>query len=175
MKRRIVLLLLLVVPFAVFAQRRIQSSPISIVVGDSLYEIAPVVTQSEYKPGWKIVDFQTNGKMSRYLWGKHSRQYADDQQPCIIIYAGNYKLNDFVLIKLKEKRDYRKFPSHNLYECDFRRFDLDLVAVKILDDDKYEARFHSPLVPGEYCITNLKYDPENDFCDVVVYPFTIVK
>lgn len=148
---------------------------VSILIGDSACTISEVTTQTELKPGWKIVDIQTNGKLTRYLWGKHSRQFADDQQPTFIIHTGGYKLTDFAIIKLKEKKEYRRFAQHNLYECDFNRIDLDIMEIAILDDDKYRVRFHAPQSPGEYVIVNLKSAPVNDMGDVKVYPYTIVR
>lgn len=173
--KRLVLLLFWAVSAFAFGQRKALSSMVSIFVGDSIYEIPPVVTQTEYKPGWKIVDIQTNGKTSRYLWGKHSRQYCDDRQPRFIIDPRQCTLADFVLIKLKEKKEYRKFASHDFYECDFKRFGLDLVAITVLDDDRFDVRFHDPLMPGEYVIVNMKAEAVNEYGDVEVYPFTITK
>ncbi len=173
MRKRLFIFLFSIFSLSVFSQRNVPATSVSMFVEDSFYGIDPVCTQSEYKPGWKIVDIQTNGKLSRYLWGRHSRQLSDDRTPRLLIETGNYKLNDFVLIKLKEKKEYRKFASHNLFECDGRHIDLDLVAIKLLDDGRYEVRPHVPLTPGEYVIVNLKAEATNDFGDVYVYPFTI--
>lgn len=154
----------------------LQAQPeVYILVGDSMCAIAPVSTQSEFKPGWKIVDIQTRGKFARYLWGKHSRQFADDQQPTFIIHTGKYKLTDFVIIKLKEKKDFRQFPSHNLYECRNQPIDLDIMDIKPISDDAYRVRFHAPQQAGEYVIVNMKGVPVNDMGDMKVYPYTIVK
>lgn len=175
MKRILLLLLCAAYTVAMAQQRKTPSSSISMYVGDSVYAIQPVVTQTEYKPGWKVVDIQTNGKFSRYLWGKHSRQYADDRQPRLLIDTGPYKLTDFVLIKLKEKKEYRKFPSHKFDECDFIRMDLELVEISIRADERYEVKFHNPLEAGEYVIVNMAAEPQSEFGDIPVFPFTIVK
>ena len=148
---------------------------VSILVADSACAIAPVTTQSEHKPGWKIADFQTKGKSSRYIWGKHSRQFADDRQPAFILRTGKGKVNDYALIRLKEKKQMRQFPSHNLYECGHLPLDLDLMDITAVEEGIYRVRFRQPLQPGEYVILNMKSAPVNDMGDVKVYPFTILQ
>lgn len=150
-------------------------SEVSILVGDSVCSIEPVTTQSEYKPGWKIVDIQTRGKSSRYLWGKHSRQFADDRQPAFILRTGQGKVNDFAVIRLKQKKEMRQFPSHNLIECGHRPIDLDLMDIVPQQEGVYRVRFRTPQQPGEYVILNMKSAPLNDMGDVKVYPFTILQ
>lgn len=164
------LLVCMLLPFCTRAQ-----SEVSILVDDSVCSIAPVTTQSEYKPGWKIVDLQTRGKTSRYLWGKHSRQFADDRQPTFVIRTGTFRINDYAVIRLKEKKELRQFPSHNLYECGHQPIDLDLMNITPAGEGIYRVRFRVPQQPGEYVILNMKSTPINDMGDINVYPYTILR
>ncbi len=175
MMKRLFILLFCVFSLSARGQENSQVANVFMFVGDSIYRIAPVVTQTEYKSGWKFLDIQTDGSMTRYLWGKHSRQMADDRQPRLIIDTKRYKINDFIVIKLKEKKQYRKFISHSIFECEGRIIDLDYMAISSLGGSKYEIKPHVPMEPGEYVIANLKLEPTNEYGDIHVFPFTIVR
>lgn len=176
MKRYLVFILLCFLTLCTFAQLPAKSSVVSIIIADSLCEIQPVTTQTEFKPGWKIADLKTKGKYTRYIWGRHSRQFADDRQPVFVIKPDLGKtLNDYAVIRLTEKKEYRRLPSTSLFECGFERIDLDNAVIKLLADESYEVRFKRPMEPGEYILVDMKGEPKSEFGDVEVYPFTILR
>lgn len=148
---------------------------VQIVVADSLYDIEPVTTQTEVKPGWKIVDYQLPDKALRYLWGKHSRQPIEGGTPTFIIHPVDCKLFDFVVLKLKEKKQYRRFPSVNIYKCEINRIDLDFAKIELIGEEHFRVTPIKPLLPGEYILLNTSAKPVNGLGDVEVYPFTITK
>lgn len=169
----VLLLWLLALPM--LAQMPERRPMVRYLTGDSAVVIAPSITQTELKPGWKIVDIQTRGRRSRYLWGKHSRQFVDDARPSFIITPEGGRLVDVVLIKLKEKKDHRRLPEYEFTDCDYRRFDLDLVEITVNDDDSYVVKPHEELEAGEYIITDLRQPPVNELGDREVYAFTVVR
>lgn len=148
---------------------------VNIVVQDTVFAIDPTATQTEIKQGWKIVDYKLPNKAIRYLWGAHARQVAESPQPAFVITPVNCQLADFALIRLKEKKQYRKFPSPNLVECDMHRIDLDFAKIEMVGENKYRVQPLLPLPAGEYIWVNTMGKPLNNFGDVEVYPFTIEK
>lgn len=173
MVRRLIAFILLAWSTTVAAQRPQTLSPVGVFIGDSIYRIAPQTTQTEVKAGWKIVDYQTKSKTTRYLWGAHSKQLIDTQQPCFFINPGSSQLIDFAIIKLSTKRDHRRLPKAQLKECTYRTFDLYNVSTELLSDDNYKVTPKEPLAPGEYIILQMTQTPVNDMGDITVYPFTI--
>lgn len=176
MKRYLVFMMLCFPALCALAQLPAKPSVISIIIGDSLCEIRSVVTQTEFKPGWKIVDLKTRDKYTRYIWGKHSRQFADDRQPVFVVTPEPGRtLNDYAVIRLKEKKEFRRLPSTSLFECGFERIDLDNANIQLLADESYRVRFKQAFEPGEYILVDMKGEPKSEFGDVEVYPFTILR
>lgn len=171
--KRLVFLFQLMLSLSAFGQRASTPSMVSILVGDSTFEIQPAVTQTEYKPGWKIVDVQTKGKYTRYLWGLTSRQVTDDRKPHFHIDASRCKLSDLLLIKLKVKRGYRQFPKANLTDCNGMAADLDKMVIQLVNDDTYLIYPKESLLPGEYVLVDKNAKPVNDMGDVETFPFTV--
>lgn len=155
------------------AQRPTKSSPVSIMVGDSAYQIAPQHTQTELKPGWKIVDIKLRDKTTRYLWGSSARQLADSPMLTFVIDTGGHALTDFSIIRLKQKRDYRRFPKAVFTQCDRIVLDLEAAEVRLLPDERFRVQLRQALPPGEYVVVDLKADPVNDSGDMPVYPFCV--
>lgn len=156
-----------------FAQLPQQISPVGVVIGDSVYRIEPQITQTEVKAGWKIVDYQTRSKTTRYLWGSRSKQPIDNQQPCFYINPGSSQLIDFAIIRLTPKRDHRKLPKAQLKANTYKTFDLYTATAELLPDENYKVTLKEPLSPGEYIITQMTQTPVDDMGNITVYPFTI--
>ncbi|MGX8697319.1 MAG: hypothetical protein ACSW8D_13140, partial [Prevotella sp.] len=54
---------------------------VEIAVGEGWTNIPAQQTQSELKPGWKIVDYQMKSRLIHYLSGGHASQLADGDKP----------------------------------------------------------------------------------------------
>lgn len=174
MVKRFIASLIFIWTTAAVAQVSQALSPIGVFIGDSIYRINPQTTQTETKAGWKIVDYQTKSKTVRYLWGVHSKQPIEDQQPSFFIDPGTSQLIDFAIIRLTPKRDYRKLPKAQLKECVYHTFDLYTVTTELLPDENYKVTLKEPLTPGEYIITQMTQSPVDNMGNIIVYPFTIV-
>lgn len=173
MVRRLITFIAFAWATAIAAQLSQKLSPVGVFVGDSIYRIEGQTTQTEIKAGWKIVDYQTKNKTTRYLWGAHSKQLIDNQQPSFYINPGESQLIDFAIIKLSPKRDHRKLPKAQLKECTYRTFDLYTAKTELLQDDSYKVTMSEPLVPGEYIIVQMTQTPADDMGNMIVFPFTI--
>lgn len=171
--KRLYLIVIFMLSLAAHAQRPTQPSAVNILVGDSLYELPPVASQSEIKPGWKIVDIKLKDKTIRYLWGKHAKQLTDNKTPTFVIDVRKDVLHDFAIVKLDERKQYRKFPHADVKECRPQRIDLDWMKIELLKDERYRITPISPMEPGEYVIVNLQGKAINEYGDVEVYPFWI--
>ena len=92
----------------------IKAQKVEIAVGEGWAEIPAQQTQSELKPGWKIVDYQMKSKLTHYLSGGHANQMAEGTRPVFrVTPAEKEVLVDYVLIRLKASKSYRKmFQSH---------------------------------------------------------------
>lgn len=156
-----------------FAQQSHQASNVGVFINDSVYFIEPQTTQTEVKAGWKIVDYQTRNKTTRYLWGTRSKQPIDNTRPCFYINPGTTQLTDFAIIRLTPKRDCRKLPKAQLRDCKNKPFDLYTVKAELMPDDNYKVTINEPLLPGEYIITQMTQKSVDDMGNIIVYPFTI--
>ena len=156
-------------------QAQLPATPpeVCIYTGDSAYAISYSLTQTEVRPGWKIVDIETKSKKARYLWGKRAKQVTFDRKPRFIIDIQDHELTDFVILKLKEKNTYRKFQKPELVDCPYTRVDLFSFSIKLLEDERYEISPLQNLEPGEYIIARLNAKQENEYGDFKVYPFTV--
>lgn len=173
MVRRLISIIAMAWATTAIAQMPQKESPVGVLIGDSVYHIEAQTTQTEVKAGWKIVDYQTKSKTTRYLWGAHSKQLLDTQQPCFIINPGTSQLIDFAIIKLTAKRDHRKLPKAQLKECAYRTIDLYTAKTELLPDESYKVTLNEPLSPGEYIITQVTQAPTDNMGNIIVYPFTI--
>ncbi|MBQ0049595.1 MAG: hypothetical protein KBT12_05095 [Bacteroidales bacterium] len=157
------------------AQRPAKPSPVCIVVADSAWQMAPQTTQTEVRPGWQIVDVKLKDKTTRYLWGNASRQMADTATPTFVVDPGSATLADFVIIPLRQKREYRRFPHPDFRQCEHIAFDLDAAEVRLRADERFSVTLRQALRPGEYVVVNLKAAPLNESGDMEVYPFSVKK
>lgn len=174
--KKLLYLFILCMPVLAFAQMPKQPDAVWISIADSLYALSPSVTQTEVKPGWKIADIaETKSKAKRYLWGAHARQMADSAQPLFVLKVTNGTLHDFIILRLKQKKQYRLFAKAEYMECEPTFIDLTTFNIKLLPDERYQISPLQPFKPGEYVIIDTTAKPVNEFGDRQVYGFTITK
>lgn len=171
--KRLLSILVWMSVLTLFAQRPVTPSMIRIMVGDTSFEMSSATTQTEVKPGWKIVDYKLPDKATRYLWGHGSNQVSEDGRPVFLIRPEGYVLSDFAIIKLVQKKQYRKLPSPNLRDCDIIRVDLDFAKIELVGEDQFRVTPIKPLRPGEYILVNLAGKPVNNMGDIEVFPFAV--
>ena len=121
------------------------------VVGEGWVEIPVQQTQSELKPGWKIVDYQMKSKLTRYLSGGHASQLVE-----------------------KASKYYRKMFKPLLIECNYIRLEPSNFDIKA-ESDSFICQPKQPLMAGEYIIACLTQHPIGELQDLLVYPFSVGK
>ena len=94
--RRIVSLLALLCVLSAHSQK------VEIAVSGQWADILAQQTQSELKPGWKIVDYQMKSRLTHYLSGSHATQLADGDRPAFRVTPSPQEvLLDYAVIRLK--------------------------------------------------------------------------
>ena len=167
--KKIISLLMLLSALNVGAQK------VELAVGEGWVEIPVQQTQSELKPGWKIVDYQMKSKLTHYLSGGHASQLTDGNRPVFrVTPAEKEVLIDYVLIRLKASKYYRKMFKPLLIECNYIRLEPSAFDVKA-ESDSFICQPRQPLQPGEYILANLKQQPIGELQDLLVYPFCVGK
>ncbi|MBO4642831.1 MAG: hypothetical protein J5661_08270 [Bacteroidaceae bacterium] len=147
---------------------------VSLYVGNNLVEIPVQQTQSELKPGWKIVDIQMKPKRTCYLWGGQSKQITDDQRPIFIIEPGEGEtLADYAFIKLKKRRQYRQLTQTVLVNNPYLRIDLNHFNIKTEGEKGFQVQPKEVMEKGEYILVNLLQKPIGELGDYNVYPIQI--
>lgn len=166
--------LLLLLALSASAQMPRQPETAWISIADSLYALPSAVTQTEVKPGWKIADVaETKSKTKRYIWGAHAKQLADSEQPKLVLKVSNGTLHDIILIRLKEKKEYRLMPKVNPMECEPIFIDLTTFNIQLLSDERYLISPLQPLQKGEYIIIDTSAKAVNEMGDMRVHEFTV--
>ncbi len=165
--KKIISLLMLLSALNVGAQK------VELAVGEGWVEIPVQQTQSELKPGWKIVDYQMKSKLTHYLSGGHASQLTDGNRPVFrVTPAEKEVLIDYVLIRLKASKYYRKMFKPLLIECNYTRLEPSAFDIKA-ESDSFICQPRQPLQPGEYILANLKQQPIGELQDLLVYPFSV--
>ncbi len=165
--KKIISLLMLLSALNVGAQK------VELAVGEGWVEIPVQQTQSELKPGWKIVDYQMKSKLTHYLSGGHASQLTDGNRPVFrVTPAEKEVLIDYVLIRLKASKYYRKMFKPLLIECNYTRLEPSYFDIKA-ESDSFICQPRQPLQPGEYILANLKQQPIGELQDLLVYPFSV--
>lgn len=153
----------------------VKAQKVELAVGEGWVEIPVQQTQSELKPGWKIVDYQMKSKLTHYLSGGHASQLTDGNRPVFrVTPAEKEVLIDYVLIRLKASKYYRKMFKPLLIECNYIRLEPSAFDVKA-ESDSFICQPRQPLQPGEYILANLKQQPIGELQDLLVYPFSVGK
>lgn len=171
-KRITLALLFLQLAIGLFAQMDPPKPTVFLDVDGKPYPMKTVTSQTEQKKGWDIQGKSVGGKKLRYFWREHAHQLADTQ-PRFAIYPQKENLNDYALIRLKSKRQYRRLPDAQLTECPYIRVDLNNFRIESLPEMGFAATPLKPLEPGEYILVNLVQQPVNDMGDIKVYDFSI--
>ena len=165
--KKIISLLMLLSALNVGAQK------VELAVGEGWVEIPVQQTQSELKPAWKIVDYQMKSKLTHYLSGGHASQLTDGNRPVFrVTPAEKEVLIDYVLIRLKASKYYRKMFKPLLIECNYTRLEPSYFDIKA-ESDSFICQPRQPLQPGEYILANLKQQPIGELQDLLVYPFSV--
>jgi len=160
---------------AVFGALIARAQRVEIAVEGSWAEIPAQQTQSELKPGWKIVDYQMKSRLVHYLSGGHASQLADGNRPVFRVTPSEKEvLIDYALIRLKGFKYYRKLPKVKLTENEYMRLEPNNFEVRA-EGDAFICKPHQPLAPGDYILVNLTQQPVGDLGDLLVYPFCVLK
>ena len=153
----------------------VKAQKVEISVGEGWAEIPAQQTQSELKPGWKIVDYQMKSKLTHYLSGGHASQLAEGNRPVFrVTPAEKEVLIDYVLIRLKTSKSYRKMFKPLLIENNYTRLEPKVFDIKA-ESDSFVCQPKQPLKPGEYILANLNQHPIGELQDLLVYPFCVLK
>lgn len=165
---RITALLLLILPILAKAQT------VELLTGDRYVALSAEQTQTEIKPGWKIVDIQLKNKATRYLAGRMARQLTDDQMPTFRLTPGpDETLVDYALIRLRSKRQWRVLPNPMLRLNSYLRIEPKHFYIKPAGDSAFEFHPLAALDRGAYILVNLAQQPVGELQDYTVYPFQV--
>lgn len=170
--KKILSLFLFLVPFSI---SHIWAQKVEMLVAGTWVDIPAQQTQSELKPGWKIVDYQMKSRLVHYLSGGRATQLADDNCPALRVTPGpDEVLVDYALIRLKRYTEYRKLPKAKLTDNEYRRLELDTFHVRA-EGDAFVCQSRQPLQPGEYILVHLLQKPIGELQDFLVYPFCVIR
>ena len=170
--KKILSLILLIAPCFL---PHIWAQKVEMSVADAWVEIHAQQTQSELKPGWKIVDYQMKSRLVHYLSGGRATQLADGNCPTLRVTPGpDEVLVDYALIRLKRYTDYRKLPKTKLADNDYRRLEPDGFLLRA-EGDAFVCQPRHPLQPGEYILVSLSQKPLGELQDLLVYPFSVAR
>ena len=149
---------------------------VALLDNETPIEIEARQTQTEVKPGWKIVDIQLKSTLKRYLWGNTAKVYTDQQQPKFIVNTiDSITLSEMVLIKLKTKREYRSIPKPNIYDNNCIYVDFNTFHIEPYKDESFLIQPSRALEPGEYIFTWISLPPIGEYRDWMVWPFSVKK
>ena len=162
LKRLSTLCLLMLLFLQAQAQMKQPAPTVFIFVADSVFPMRAATSQTELKKGWDIQGINVGRKIRRYFSGAHSRHYPTTQA-----------LNDYALIRLKERRGFRYLPAAELKDCDYTRVELGLFKMENLPNLGFAVTPATPLAPGEYILVDLSQKPVNEYGDFKAYDFTV--
>lgn len=174
MKKISFLLLMLCACFCTKAQMAQPAPNVFIYTGRTAYPMRTVTSQTEVRKGWDIQGINVGRKPLRYFWGAHAGQ-TTGTQPKFAIYPRTQNLNDYVLIRLKGKKEYRRMPEPEVKDCDYTRVDLNAFSIENLPDMGFAVMPTTPLLPGEYILVDITQQEVNPYGDFKAYDFTVEK
>lgn len=129
-------------------------------------------SQTELKKGWNIQGYSVGRRLRHYFWKPQAAQIAD-RNPKFAIYPTTQELNDYALIRLKKKKEYRLLPAATLAECNHTRVELGLFRIESLPGMGFAVTPLTPLEPGEYILVDLSREPLNPYGDFKAYDFSV--
>ena len=160
---------------SLFCALNAQAQRVEIAVAAGWAEIPAQQTQSELKPGWKVVDYQMKSHLTHYLSGGHASQLAEGSKPVFRVTPGEKEvLVDYVLIRMKASKSYRKLFKSHLIENNYIRLEPNAIDIKA-ESDAFVCQPLQPLKPGEYILAYLTQKPIGELNDLLVYPFSVMK
>ena len=174
LKRLSTLCLLMLLFLQAQAQMKQPDPTVFIFVADSVFPMRAATSQTELKKGWDIQGINVGRRIRRYFSGAHSRQ-TTGTQPKFAIYPTTQALNDYALIRLKERRGFRYLPVSEFKECDHTRVELGLFKIENLPGLGFAVTPLTPLFPGEYILVDLSQKPVNQYGDCKAYDFRVEK
>lgn len=104
-------------------------------------------TQTEVKPGWKIIDINLKSRMKRYIWGTCARQYTTSTQPQFIVDTDTLRLSNLALIRLKTKKEYRSIPKPDILNNRHTMVDLNTFRIEPYGEESFLIQPLQPLAP----------------------------
>lgn len=137
------------------------------------YPIATQQTQTEVKPGWKIVDIQLKSTLRRYLWGAHAKDLADNTRPQFIVDTDTLLLSDMVLIKLKTRKEYRRIPEAELHNNKCLYVDFNNFSIEAYGEEAFLIQPLKALESGEYIFAWTSKERAGELEDWFVWPFSV--
>lgn len=161
--------------FAPCFMPHIWAQKVEMSVAGAWVEIPAQQTQSELKPGWKIVDYQMKSRLVHYLSGGRAMQLSDGNCPALRVTPGSDEvLVDYALIRLKHYTEYRKLQKSKLTDNAYQRLEPEGFHVRA-EGDAFVCQPRHPLLPGEYILVNISQKPIGELQDLLVYPFSVGK
>ena len=82
-------------------------------------------------------------------------------------------LNDYALIRLLNKKNYRKLPKSEIRENNYKRVEPADFNIKSDGDNGFLCYPTEALVAGEYILLNISQHPIGNLKDLKVYPFRV--
>lgn len=159
--------------FLSMAGGSVHAQSVTIMEDGNSFLIEPQQTQSELKPGWKIIDVQLKSKIRRYLWGATAKQFSSNPQPRFIVDTDTLQLSNMVLIKLKGKKEYRRVPKPQIHDNKGTYVDFSTFSIDAYGGDLFLISPLHPLEPGEYIFTWTTLSPIGELSDWLVWPFSV--
>lgn len=145
-----------------------------IQVADNAVPLKPEQTQTETKPGWKIVDLKTKDKQIHYLWGSRATQMADNAYPTFFIYPNeNETLTGYALVRLRRRKQYRQLMKSPLEKNEHTRFLPEHFDIRPAAGIGFACTPRKPLPVGEYIVVYLNQKPIGDASDYMVHAFSV--
>lgn len=151
----------------------ISAQSVSLLSDGNIFPIKEQQTQTEVKPGWKIVDLQLKSKMVRYLWGTKAKQFTNSSRPRFIVDSDTLLLSDMVLIKLDTKKEYRKIPKPEIHENKCIVLDLSTFNIESYGEESFIIQPIQELEKGEYVFTWKTRKTIGELADWTVWPFSV--
>lgn len=174
MKRVLQILIFLCAIFNTLSAQMKEPEPtVFIFVDDTMYAMKVSTSQTEIKRGWDIQGISVGNKTKRYFWGTHARQVTG-VQPTFAIYPKEQSLNDYVILRLKSKREARYLPNADITKCDYERIELRSFRIESLPDFGFTVTPATPLAEGEYILFDITQEPVNEYGDFKAYDFCVV-
>lgn len=130
--------------------------------------------QTEIKPGWSIAGKKLKDTRVLYLWGHTALQMTDDRRPVLRVRpAGQETLVDYALVRLRQRRDYRRLPKDELRDNDYVRLEPEHFDIQVEGDDAFVCTPLASLPAGEYILVCLTQTLREQQAGYRVFPMRV--